>query len=587
MTLSTMTQNSCIHFVFVVLVSIVLHAKGHGSMYEPPSRNSGGMSLLAPTCAGGACQWYSQGCSIGCAASQKFTTAEADCKTPAEPKLTFENDANLLQYKTDGHDEVKNRWPRRSRSIDGTPTTYFPWRYPGKAPVLDPCGVTAGGDKPGQRDPPPGPKAGVYASARDSASQKYAPELLDGTKWRIGSIVEVAWAIAANHGGGYQYRLCPADMQLTEECFQQNVLPFVGDKQWIQWGNGYDRSKRDELTAQRVGGDKVHPPNYNWTRNPIPGCKLPGSGREKRPCYGPAFTPAPRADRAWSYRGFEKGASNENGIFGYSGGHCMGNNTKAIEETGQDVKCSDSEYKDTLFDFGIVDLVKVPKNLKPGKYVLSFRWDCEQTKQIWNSCADVTLVSPEPTNFATKPFSGQRQCTPCWRGLCAHCQKCIDKKDGECADCWKPMKWWDGVDFWTPRAPHIQCLGEPGELLEAEDGGAGHWMPGDKLDTPWSPGCRKCWEHPETAQFQYRESWAGEPGVGYDSDAVVSDVEVTWLMAGSSAWTIIATVEFFLLLMATGAAAYLYVNKRSSFEEQRNDPVVPEMEISTESGRLP
>lgn len=149
------------------------------------------------------------------------------------------------------------------------------------------------------------------------------------------------------------------------------------------------------------------------------------------------------------------------------------------------------------------------------------------------------------------------------------------------------MKWWDGLDFWTPRAPHIQCLGEPGELLEAEDGGAGHWMPGDKLDTPWSPGCRKCWEHPETAQFQFRESWAGEPGVGYDSDAVVSDVEVTWLMAGSSAWTIIATVEFFLLLMATGAAGYLYVNKRSSFEEQRNHPVVPEMEISTESGRLP
>lgn len=28
---------------------------------------------------------------------------------------------------------------------------------------------------------------------------------------------EVAWGIAANHGGGYQYRLCPADKDPTEE----------------------------------------------------------------------------------------------------------------------------------------------------------------------------------------------------------------------------------------------------------------------------------------------------------------------------------------------------------------------------------
>ena len=29
--------------------------------YEPPSRNGFGMSLLAPTCPGGSCQWYNQG----------------------------------------------------------------------------------------------------------------------------------------------------------------------------------------------------------------------------------------------------------------------------------------------------------------------------------------------------------------------------------------------------------------------------------------------------------------------------------------------------------------------------------------------
>ena len=28
-------------------------------------------------------------------------------------------------------------------------------------------------------------------------------------------------AAASSHGGGYQYRLCPADQPLTEECMQK------------------------------------------------------------------------------------------------------------------------------------------------------------------------------------------------------------------------------------------------------------------------------------------------------------------------------------------------------------------------------
>jgi hypothetical protein len=484
-----------------------------------------------------------------------------------------------MQYETDGHDEVT---PPK-----GTPTTYFPWSYPGSAPVIDSCGVTAGGNSPGQRDPPPGVPPGkdglgIPGSKKDS---KYTPELLDKTTWKRGGIVEVAWGISANHGGGYQYRLCPKQdfetmKNVEEECFQKHVLPFVGDKQWIQWGNGYNRSQRDEIKAVRVGGDLVKPKGKEWTRNPIPGCALPGSAREKRPCHGPAFTPAPLADRKFPYAGKEEGASTENGIFGYSGGHCMGNNTKAIDNTGHDVKCTDEEYKDSLFDFGIVDLVQVPDDLAPGEYVLSFRWDCEQTKQIWNSCADVTIIDNDPNKFETKPFSKQRGCTPCWKGLCAHCEKCLNNKKGECEDCWKPILWWGGVDFWTPRSPHIQCLGNKNELLEAADGGPGEWMPGDSLAKAWSPGCRKCWKDPESKNPAFREPWAG---IRLTKD-IIKGLEVRELKAaGSSVWPAVAAIEFILLLVAAGAAVYLYMNKGASarsFQEQRNDPVVPEVEMS-------
>jgi hypothetical protein len=39
----------------------------------------------------------------------------------------------------------------------------------------------------------------------------------------------------------------------------------------------------------------------------------------------------------------------------------------------------------------MVDKVRVPT--APGDYTLSFRWDCEHTPQVWNQCADVTVVA--------------------------------------------------------------------------------------------------------------------------------------------------------------------------------------------------
>lgn len=43
------------------------------------------------------------------------------------------------------------------------------------------------------------------------------------------------------------------------------------------------------------------------------------------------------------------------------------------------------------FPWTLVDRVKIPDALEPGEYVVSWRWDCEQTPQVWNSCADVTV----------------------------------------------------------------------------------------------------------------------------------------------------------------------------------------------------
>ena len=42
--------------------------------------------------------------------------------------------------------------------------------------------------------------------------------------------------------------------------------------------------------------------------------------------------------------------------------------------------------------WAIKDLVEIPDTLESGEYVLSFRWDCQNTPQVWNSCANIQIV---------------------------------------------------------------------------------------------------------------------------------------------------------------------------------------------------
>merc|ERR1712039_997758 len=174
-----------------------------------------------------------------------------------------------------------------------------------------------------------------------------------------GSVVEGAWALTANHGGGYQYRLCPkpatSSMDLTEECFQKNPLSFVGNTQWAQYMNG----TRVAFAAMRTSTG-TFPPNSQWTRNPIPGCYNektgPFANGADGVCSGPQFPPpAP-------------------GLYGFSPIPILG--------------------FAQMPDHHIVDLVQVPRNIASGDYVLSFRYDCEQTSQVWNQCGDVRIANP-------------------------------------------------------------------------------------------------------------------------------------------------------------------------------------------------
>ena len=89
----------------------------------------------------------------------------------------------------------------------------FPWCAPGTAPVKTPCGFFGGG---------------YEQEGRDMRDLSAMPVALQDT-WTTGTTAEVGFSITANHGGGYSYRLCPADSDLSEECFQAHTLSFTGN----------------------------------------------------------------------------------------------------------------------------------------------------------------------------------------------------------------------------------------------------------------------------------------------------------------------------------------------------------------------
>jgi len=397
--------------------------------------------------------WFNQGSTIGCpvlTGNSGNPTDGPDCKNHAQPTIKF-GDKDLRTYALNP-----------IYALDDY-TKWHPWRYPGSGPVLDPCGIAGGWFTPGADFAggwaPPGVaqgELGSFAPFNSTLSLK--------TRWVAGTQAEVAWGITANHGGGYQYRICKNDGgDRNETCFQKTPLRFVGDTQWIQFGHGMDRNNRTEIPATTVTGDKVLPVNSTWRKNPIPPCNFPiTGGAVVTPCPGPTFTPPIP------------------GLYGFGPGGC-----------GSEVStCTIEQFRKRNFDFGIVDKIEVPD--VEGEYIISFRWESEQTNQIWMSCADVTIVKASE-GPATKPFTLTDGCDACCEGkfaICANCTKCQNDKTGDCAYCWNVLPGYNPT-----YAPSIHCLGK-----EAPDGGPPEWYPGEDTSAGWSPGCPKCWRTNPTCE---------------------------------------------------------------------------------------
>ena len=141
-------------------------------------------------------------------------------------------------------------------------------------------------------------------------------------------------------GGGYSWRLCPADKPLTEDCFQQTPLKFTG-RSSLRWGG--EEGVREYFDAVYVNGSRAS----QWARNPIPR-GVNGDERQTGLSFPPVCAEDPRC-------------------------------RKRIDE---DYRCCSGDGETGLGNLEIVDKVVIPKSLNPGKYVVGFRWDCEESNQV-------------------------------------------------------------------------------------------------------------------------------------------------------------------------------------------------------------
>jgi len=456
-------------------------ALGHGNMINPRPRSSHSQTFDEANkcgskhpysnatqpgnycglgCLGEACLYYQIGCFQGCG------TCSLSGKTlyPVPSDVTLAGcDADKLPEPTLGGGNATHEHEMRSYNIDnqswkGDWTKWMPWRSPGLAgkgnPKFQPCGVNSGA-LASQPEPP--------TSTHDVANG--APGTLlsmlpkqEWSTWKAGSVVEAEWAIYANHGGGYNYRICKydGDGSLTEECYQKTPLEFATPETEIRYK---DNSKAPFNITSPTTNVGTFPAGSQWRKSPVPMCNCDigincgGKGDEVavqeaqkrvadysfeamvRGGKPSGCTPVTRANcgidytdncmkcgnsSAWdceeccpgctmakkgdyAYCQCGKGPSpGKQGMYtSYKNSHFRPGQTSDLCPSGVQFPTFWDEGAGAGvvgkgfggFMFTMVDYLKVPADLPAGQYSVSWRWDCEETPQVWNSCADISVVA--------------------------------------------------------------------------------------------------------------------------------------------------------------------------------------------------
>lgn len=182
----------------------------------------------------------------------------------------------------------------------------------------------------------------------------------------------------------------PVSPDVNEACFQKNQLKFATTSSWIEWPNG----SRLEFPLTKVT-EGTYPAGSEWARNPIPSCHI----CDRYDKCGPGIEPNGTHDEAYARKAWCSGYCNGQGQQDADGFSTCPPGTESYPApagiSGYGMSGSSGvvhgQVASKPWPWNIVDKVEVPKHLPSGDYLLSWRWDCEQSSQVWQNCADVRI----------------------------------------------------------------------------------------------------------------------------------------------------------------------------------------------------
>jgi len=244
-------------------------------------------------------------------------------------------------------------------------TKTHPWRSPGHASPWDPCGCL---DVYGNPCKSPGSQLPVHADRIET--------------WTVGGTAWAWWAIQFNHGGGYQYRLCPKSQPMTNECFEETVLEFATSTYTVRYDGRLMAGTPDAVLAAVDTSVGTKPAGSKWRKNPIPHCNCdnPARGCKSDPKYNPQ-------QKAYEQQTMPSWYAAHRAKGGYN---CdTGFQFPPPAEGVYGIGAAGNDFNKNAAVFRIGDELRVPTH--PGEYVLQWRWDTEGTKQVWSSCADIRI----------------------------------------------------------------------------------------------------------------------------------------------------------------------------------------------------
>jgi hypothetical protein len=164
-------------------------------------------------------------------------------------------------------------------------------------------------------------------------------------------------------------------------CFQDTVLDFVPNSQKLQYKNN------DTLYVNmnaRSKSNNTLPVGSVWREMPIPDTNQITLGDEGQ-CLSDAIN------------SFSNDDAKE----------------KFLADFGSEENCDRGSIMHAPRNWHIMDKVKVPSNIEPGEYLVSWRWECYKADQLWSNCADVEIVAggTQTTSTTAAPTPVPQPCS--------------------------------------------------------------------------------------------------------------------------------------------------------------------------------